>query len=183
MPGQLCWSLVRLVLLCSMFEVAGFDCCYVPSGQDVADQPFKESNFRSWLIGLSVYKVGTFELSSSFSDEESDSSDEQEEDEEPSLDPDSESEAEQPSDSDSELESTAGSSFGRVRSAARFGIGGSTASSQSGAIVVRGAFVGPPPDGSDSLMASTSRVDVKEEAPQSKEELARPCSRAEGSCL
>lgn len=125
----------------------------------------------------------TFELSSSFSDEESDSRDEQEEEEEPSLDPDSESEAEQPSDSDSELESTAGSSFGRVRSAARFGIGGSTASSQSGAIVVSGALVGPPTDGSDSLIASTSRVDVKEEAPQSKEELARPCSRAEGSCL
>ena len=126
--------------------------------------------------------VFTFELSSSFSEEESDSRDEQEEDDEPSLDPDSESEAEQPSDSDSELESTAGSSFGRVRSAARFGIGGSTASSQSGAMVVRGALVGPtPPDGSDSLMASTSRVDVKEEAPQSKEELARPCSRAEGS--
>lgn len=111
------------------------------------------------------------------SEDESDSREEQEEEEEPSLEPDSESEAEQPSDSDSELESKAGSSLGKVLSRPRCSMGGSTASSQSGAMVVRGAGAA-----SDTLMASTSSVEVKEEEPQSKEELDRPALEV-GRCL
>ena len=125
------------------------------------------------LLVLRGFRTSLLGRSSSLSEEESDSRDEQEEEDEPSLEPDSESEAEQPSDSDSELVSTAGSSFGRVRSKPGRRTGGSTASSQSGAMVVRGAFTTPPAAGSESLMASTSRVEVKEEDPQSKEELVR----------
>ena len=67
---------------------------------------------------------------------------EQDEEEEPSLLPDSESLAEQPSDSEPELESWAGSSLGRVCSRPGWRAGGRTLSSQSGAIVVRGATLG-----------------------------------------
>ena len=113
------------------------------------------------------------------SEDDPDSKEEQEEEEEPSFEPDSESEAEQFSDSDSELESRGGSSLGRAGWGPGSTTGGRTASSQSGAMVVRGALAG---EGDETLMASTSRVEVKEEAPQSKEELAR-LPLAEGRCL
>jgi hypothetical protein len=135
------------------------------------------ARLRLLLRAFRTSRGGSRELSSP-SEEESDSREEQEEEEEPSLEPESESEAEQPSDSEPEVESSAGSSLGRVRSSPVGAGWGTTASSQSGAMVVRGALVAATAS-ADNLIASTSRVEVKEEAPQSKLELARPGRVAE----